>query len=319
MAKRERGAVEAGVSPASTGAARVALVGCGRWGRHILRDLVDLGCEVVVADTAEGSRCYALEMGAAVVDDARKLPSVAGIVVATPTATHATVLEILLPRRVPIFCEKPLTTNGAEAARLAERAGDRLFIMDKWRYHPGVEMLRDLARSGEIGPVQGLETVRHGWANPHTDVDAVWILAPHDLSIALEILDELPAPRAATGERRNGYAIALSGVLGTSPWVQIDVSVAAPALRREVRLHCRDGVAALPDAYSDHIEITRPGAGVERWPVSTELPLRRELEAFLAHLGGGPPPRSRAADGAIIVQRLEQLRALAGLDGDGSP
>ena len=304
----------AGETPAST--RTLALVGCGRWGRNILRDLIDLGCQVVVADAAEDSRRHAREPGAAVVADARELPSVAGIVVATPTATHATVIEALLPRQVPIFCEKPLTANGIDAARLAERAGDRLFVMDKWRYHPGVEMLRDLARSGEIGPVQGVETARHGWANPHTDVDAVWILAPHDLSIALEILDELPVPHTASGERHNGCAVALRGVLGRSPWVTIDVSVATRELRRAVRLHCRDGVAAFPDGYGDHIEIARRNAAIERRPVSTELPLRRELQAFLAHLDGGPPPRSCAGDGAAIVRRIEELRALAGLDGE---
>jgi hypothetical protein len=48
--------------------------------------------------------------------------------------------------------------------------------------------------------------------------------------------------------------------------------------------------------------------------VSSELPLRRELHAFLAHLGGGPPPKASAADGAAIVRMVERLRGLAGLD-----
>jgi predicted dehydrogenase len=294
----------------------IALVGCGRWGRNILRDLVALGCDVVVADTSGASRHHALQHGAiAVLDDARDLARISGIVVATPTTTHAAVIETLLPHGVPVFCEKPLTANGADAARLVHRAGDRLFVMDKWRYHPGVEMLRDVARSGEIGPAQGVETARHGWENPHTDVDAIWILAPHDLSIALEILGDLPPPDRADGARHDGAAVALSGVLGRSPWVKIDVSITQKA-RREVRLHCRDGVATLPDGYSDHVLIARHGGVSKRRPVSTELPLLRELRAFVAHVGGGPPPRSRAADGALIVQRLEELRALAALDGE---
>ena len=293
---------------------RLALVGCGRWGRHILRDLLELGCVVVVADASDEARRAAAAAGAvAVVHDAAELPAVSGVVVATPTGTHAPVLEGLLQRGVPIFCEKPLTADAASAERLAERAADRLFVMDKWRYHPGVEALRDLARSGELGAVRGLRTTRIGWANPHTDVDAVWILAPHDLSIGLEILGRLPEPRAAVGERLDGRAVGLLAVLGAEPWVAIDVSVASPSPRREVRLHCRDAV--LPDAYSDHLQIIRPGAPVERRPVSTELPLRRELRAFIAHLDGGAAPRSSAADAAAIVRALEHLRALAGLDG----
>jgi predicted dehydrogenase len=67
------------------------------------------------------------------------------------------------------------------------------------------------------------------------------------------------------------------------------------------------------------VEITRPGAALERRSVSTELPLRRELQAFLAHLAGGSPPKSDAADGAAIVETLEHLRILAGIDRDARP
>jgi len=54
------------------------------------------------------------------------------------------------------------------------------------------------------------------------------------------------------------------------------------------------------------------GGEAERRPISSELPLLRELRAFVEHLEGGPPPRSSAAGGATIVQRVEQLRGLAG-------
>jgi predicted dehydrogenase len=174
----------------------VGLVGCGNWGRLILRDLVALGCEVTVASPSDESRQRALEEGAiATVADAAALPDVAGIVVATPTITHADVLEVLLPRDVPMFCEKPLAPDPVRAWDLARRAADRLFVMDKWRYHPGVEELARIARSRELGPVVGLRTTRAQMGCPHDDVDTAWILAPHDLSIGLEILGSLPGRR----------------------------------------------------------------------------------------------------------------------------
>lgn len=300
-------------------ATRVALVGCGRWGRHILRDLLELGSAVIVADPSAEAQGHAAAAGAiSSVDDATALPEVAGVVVATPTSTHAVVLDALLARGVPIFCEKPLTADAAAAADLAERGGERLFVMDKWRYHPGIEALRDLARSGELGPVRGLRTTRTGCANPHADVDAVWILAPHDLSIAIEILGRLPEPRAAVGEQLDGRAVGLLGMLGDDPWVAVDVWAATVAMRREVRLYCRDGLAVLSDAYSSHVQIIRPGAPAEHRPIAPELPLRRELHAFLTHLAGGPPPKSGAADGAAIVSTLARLRALAGFDRRGT-
>src|SRR5262245_47248432 len=86
---------------------RVGLVGCGRWGRNILRDLASLGARVVVADPSEPARRAAIAGGAlAAVPAADELPEVDGLVVATPASTHAAVIEPLLPRGVPVFVEK---------------------------------------------------------------------------------------------------------------------------------------------------------------------------------------------------------------------
>ena len=301
---------------------RVGLAGCGRWGRHILRDLLSLGCEVHVAAVSEAGRRRAAEGGAAgVYGSVAELPEVAGYVVATPTATHAGVVGELLGRGRPVFCEKPLTHERESAERLARAGAGRLFVMDKWRYHAGVVLLAEIARGGELGPVVGLRATRAQWGNPHADVDATWILAPHDLSIALEVLGHIPAPRAATAERVGGVVTGLYGLLGAEPWMVLEVSARHPEFRREVRLHCRDGVAVLDDGYSEHVRVTRwtgeaklEDAPTELRPVPRELPLLSELRAFVGHLRGGPPPRSSAAEGAGVVAAIAELRRLAGLD-----
>jgi predicted dehydrogenase len=303
----------------------VALVGCGRWGRNILRDLIALGADVAIVDPSPAARAAALAGGAtaafARIDD---VPRIDGAVVATPTTTHAAALDALLPRAVPLFCEKPLTADAASAERLVAVAGERLFVMDKWRYHPGVEALRAVATSGELGRVQGLRTIRLGWDAPHADVDATWILAPHDLSIALEVLGRLPTAVAAVAEHAGGRVAGLTAILGHDPWLVLDVSVVRPGKRREVRLQCRAGAATLADAYSDHLLIEHldgagQSAGVQRRPLPSELPLRRELAAFLDHLSGGPPPKSSAAEGAAIVRTLACLHELAGVGGKAEP
>jgi predicted dehydrogenase len=294
----------------------IALVGCGRWGRNILRDLIALGCPVTVADPDEAARRAAVEAGAvAAVAGASLLPRVDGIVVATPTSTHAEVVESLLARDVPVFVEKPLTADPESALRLAAAAPDRLFVMDKWRYHPGVEALAAVARSGELGPVVGLRSTREGWGSPQADVDPIWTLVPHELSIAVEVLGLLPQPRAAYADRVDGRLLGLVGLLGDTPWFKCEVSTRQTAYRREVHLHCRDGVATLPGSDSDHIVIAR-GTGeappqVEQRAISRELPLQRELAAFVRHLEGGPSPRTSAADGAAIVSVVAELAVLA--------
>jgi predicted dehydrogenase len=299
---------------------RIGLVGCGSWGKFILRDLVALGCEVRVVARSERSRTFAQEGGAStVVRTIAELPTVDGVVVATPTSSHAEVVEEALKRGVPIFVEKPLTDHPADAARIAAAAPDLVFVMDKWRYHPGVELLGVIARERELGEVIGLRTTRIGWGNPH-EVDAIWVLAPHDLAIGLEILGALPDPRSAVADASDGSAAGLVGVLGSEPWHALEVSARAIDRRREVTLVCKGGVATLRDGYSDGIQIAHgatPEGAAELKPevrrISTELPLLRELRAFVEHLGGGPPPRSAAADGAAIVRVVSELRSLAGL------
>ena len=300
---------------------RVALVGCGRWGRHVLRDLVALGCETVVVARSETSTRAAIEGGAgAVVRSVGEIPEVAGAVVVTPTTTHAEVVDELVDRDIPIYVEKPLTDDPQSAADLAARAPGRLFVMHKWRYHPGVEALSWIARSRELGPVSGVKTTRVGWGNPHGDVDGVWMLAPHDISILLEILGTIPEPRAARAETVGALVTGLVGLLGDDPWGAIEVSIAHSDRRREIRVICEDGIAVLPDPYADHVLITRgelmgPNASPqsERRGISTELPLLRELRAFVEHLGGGEPPKSSAKEAADEVAAIGRLRELAGL------
>jgi predicted dehydrogenase len=293
----------------------VGLVGCGHWGRHILRDLKLLECTVHVVARSDASVERARAGDAdTIVTTSAELPDVAGIVVAVPTNLHADIIDQVLPRGVPVFVEKPLTDDPDAARRLGACPG--LFVMDKWRYHPGVEALRDLARSGDLGAPTLLTTVRHSRFNPHSDVDAVWILAPHDLAIILEVLGSLPAARTAVGESR-GLDASLVAVLGDDPPCVVHISSRTAEHRREIRVHFREAVAMLLGGYEDAVQVRHdvPGAEprIERIPISTELPLLRELRAFVGHLDGGPPPLSSAADGAAVVERIAELRALAGI------
>jgi predicted dehydrogenase len=293
---------------------QIGLAGCGEWGRHILRDLRLLGCDVHVVARSAASRGRAEEGGAAsVVASVEELPEIGGAVVASSTISHAAVAEALLGRGIPVFVEKPLTADVGEAERLAAIEGGRLFVMDKWRYHAGVEALAEIARSGELGSVIGLRSTRISWGHRFDDVDTVWIHAPHDLAIALEILGTVPAARSAVGERADGSLRGILAFLGDDPWFAVEISATASERRREIKLACEGGVAWLADAYADHVAVAPAGVDEpDRRPISSELPLLRELRAFVEHLDGGPPPRSSAAEGVEIVRRIAELRALAG-------
>ena len=65
-----------------------------------------------------------------------------------------------------------MTSDVASAERIVAQAGDRVFVMDKWRYHPGIEMLRQQVRSGRLGRPIALRSYRWGWSLTHDEVDA---------------------------------------------------------------------------------------------------------------------------------------------------
>lgn len=300
----------------------VGLVGCGRWGRLVLRDLVTLGADVSVV-TNRNARIAAESGAKQVVGSVRDLPAVDGVVVVTPTGTHADVLEQLLPRGVPLYCEKPVCDDAERARRLLSAGGGRLFVMDKWRYHGGVLELARIARTGELGRVVGLRTTRVGYGHSHADTDCIWTLLPHDLSIALEIFGRLPPPRSAVADRSDRMVLGLTVISAEEGgvWHVAEVGARSHVRQRVVTLVCADASATLQDAYGDHLVITEtpPGDGVAaeprpiRRPIPTDMPLLAELAAFIGHLEGGPPPKSSAAEAAESVATIAEIRRLAGI------
>ncbi|MGH3136521.1 MAG: Gfo/Idh/MocA family protein [Gaiellaceae bacterium] len=290
----------------------VGLVGCGHWGVNILRDLRTLDCDVRVVVRSDASVARAREGGAAaVVPEIAELGAVDGIVTCTPIETHAAVIEEALAADVPVFTEKPLCDDAGDAARLAALAPDRLFVMDKWRYHAGIGVIADIAATGRFGSVHGLRTVRVQPDNRHAE-DAIWVLSPHDLVIALEVLGEVPRPRAASGQWAEGRLITMHALLETDRgWHALEVSERAPATERRIELHCDEGVAVLGGGWDEHVLVHLTRGRTERLEAPGELPLLAELRAFVGFLDGGLPPKSSAAEGAAVVEVIAALRALA--------
>lgn len=293
----------------------IGLIGCGRWGRFILRDLVALGCDVTVVARSAESRRRAAEGGArAVVGAVGELEGAKGVVVATPTSTHASVLWQALDLGTPIFVEKPLTDDPSEAAALLARAGDRVFVMDKWRYHAGIESMAAMVRSREFGSVRAITTRRLSWGQAHDDVDGVWIMLPHDLAIVREIAGFVPAAIAAVGSRGTGKDAMLTGFLGPDPVCVVEVSTLSPIRERRVLVEFDEAVVLLEDAYSAALRVRRPGSSDEELrDLADEMPLLKELAVFIAYLEGGPAPRSSAAEGELAVRRIAELRSMAGI------
>ncbi len=290
-------------------------MGCGRWGRHILRDLVALGSDVtVVARSPETRQRAAAGGAAAIVGTVDELSGVAGIVVATPTSTHADVVAAALDLDVPVFVEKPLTDDPVSARLLCARAPERLFVMEKWRYHPGIEAMAAMRSSGEFGRLRTIHSTRLSWGHDHDDVDGIWILLPHDLSIIREIAGRLPSAIAAVGHVSSPQDAHLIGLLGPDPFAMVEASSISLVRERRVIAEFEEAVVMLADSMAAGLQVRRIATGEESFvPLPADMPLEKELRAFVGFLRGGAPPRSSAPEATETVERISELRALAGI------
>lgn len=295
---------------------QIGLIGCGNWGKLILRDLVSLGASVFAVARSDASRKRAEEYGASkIVGNIQDLPKLDGVVIAIPTPANHNILAQLAERHIPVFVEKPMTSSLAEAESL-HHMRDYIFVMDKWRYHTGIIKLREIVNNGRIGELQKIQCIRWGWKSKPRQVNAIWYLMPHDLAIVSEILGYLPPVLSARLELYEGVPSGGTAILGRSPWVEISVSERRPNHERIVRVHGDQAMAVLPDSYSKTIDIydyngsfTKPEP--EQIPISEEMPLKSELAAFLGYLDGGPAPKSNYDSGKDIIEAIERVHELA--------
>jgi predicted dehydrogenase len=184
--------------------------------------------------------------------------------------------------------------------------------MDKWRYHPAILKLGEIAESGALGRPRGLRTIRVQPDNRHED-DATWVLAPHDLAIALEVLGEVPRPKAAAGIWDGERLVTLRAMLESDrSWHVMEISERATRVERRVELHCEEGVAILGGGWDEHVVVHSRDGQSERLETPGELPLLAELRAFVGYVAGdGGSPKSTVAEAAAAVHAIAAMRSLA--------
>lgn len=303
----------------------IGLFGCGRWGKHILRDLIELGANVhVVCLSSDVTMKEALEKGA--ITSGTALPESIefdAFVVATPTATHAAVLIDLARKGKPIFVEKPLTADVESARYLAANFPKQIFVMDKWRYHPAVDRIRQLNVSGHLGRILAIKSERWQWHQPHDDVNALWILLPHDLSMAQHILGFIPPVKQAVSTVFGQPEIGVSALLeetSNGPGVHISIGIASPEYSRRLLVIGSEATVELGGTYNKGLTLRkgRPGsreAEEEEIAIPQSMPLFDELEAFLKYVAEeGEAPMSSLEEGLLVVERIAEIERMVHLN-----
>ncbi|AMY02067.1 Gfo/Idh/MocA family oxidoreductase [Mesorhizobium ciceri] len=177
---------------------RIAVLGCGYWGSNHIRTLKALGALHAVSDTnrarAEGfaseQDCLAIEPDQLFVRD-----DIDAIVMALPPQFHADLAVRAVENGKDVLVEKPIALTVADAERAVQAAKDngRVFMVGHvLRFHPAFETLKGLIDKGELGEVRYIHSHRLGLGKFHTENDALWDLAPHDLSMILAITGTEP-------------------------------------------------------------------------------------------------------------------------------
>ena len=186
---------------------RVALVGCGYWGKNLVRNFHALGSLEMVCDPTEGGRSMARELvpGVAVSDDlgaVLEANEVDAVALATPAETHFDLGCRILRSGKDLFVEKPmaLTSQEGEVMRaVAEENGRILMVGHLLEYHPAVLKLRDLIESGELGKVNYVYSNRLNFGKVRTEENALWSFAPHDVAVILRLFGASPVQVTACG------------------------------------------------------------------------------------------------------------------------
>lgn len=316
---------------------RVALIGCGRWGRNIARVLARLGAlEVIVDPAAEALKPYADELG---VRTAQKLDAafndkVDAVAIAAPAGDHARLAHRAIEAGKPVFVEKPLALDLEEAERLAEAAKARelpVMVGHLLQYHPAFVTLKAMVAAGEIGELRHVTSHRLNPGSIRTEENALWSMAPHDFSMILGLVGAEPDQVATLPVRVVDPAIPdqffvqlcfPGGITG-----EANVSWISPYKEHKLTALGTKGALVFEDSapdrarklviYRDYVDTSGwvprfvRGEGVPvDWPA--EEPLEAEMRAFLSAVrGDAAANRTDPREAVPVLSLLHRASAAA--------
>lgn len=308
----------------------VAVVGAGYWGANLVRNFHQLGALHVVCDSSAERRAEVQTKypGVRVCADVAELwadQTVNAVVIATPAATHYALAKQALLAGKDVFVEKPLALHqheGAELVQLAAQLQRILMVGHILQYHPAVEKLHDLIRQGVLGRIQYIYSHRLNIGKIRTEENILWSFAPHDISVMLRLLGEMPVDVAAHGGSYLNSRVPdvtmttlrfASGVRG-----HIFVSWLHPFKEQRLVVVGDKKMVVFDDASPDRklVAYAHSVEWIERRPVARkadaeviavepEEPLRRECAHFVECVVTRQTPRTDGREGLAVLTVLD--------------
>jgi predicted dehydrogenase len=316
---------------------RIAVLGCGYWGSNHVRTLKALGALYAVSDANRArAQGFASEQGCLAIDSDELFadPNVDAVVMALPPQFHADLAVRAVEAGKDVLVEKPIALTVADAERAVQAARDnrRIFMVGHvLRFHPAFEKLKTLIDQGEFGEIKYIHSHRLGLGKFHTENDALWDLAPHDLSMILAITGaepiEVRGEGAALLDHLSDFAhLHMRFPNGTRS--HLFTSRLNPYRERRLTVVGTKSMAVFDDVetWEKKLAVYRHAVWQDsgQWafttneptyvPVEQGMPLTRELEHFIGCIGSRGEPRTDGEE-AIAVLRILTAGTIAHVGG----
>ena len=176
----------------------IAVVGCGHWGKNLVRNFYELGalssiCDPDLSIANTFAKKYEVKNNSytEILDD----PNIKGIVLAVPAQLHASMAVDAMNKGKHVFVEKPLAMNENEAKLMivtAEKNNVQLMVGHLLQYHPIFKTIRKIVDSGDIGELNYIYSNRLSFGKVRSEEDVIWSFAPHDISMILSLIGKDP-------------------------------------------------------------------------------------------------------------------------------
>jgi predicted dehydrogenase len=306
---------------------RVAVLGCGYWGSNHIRTLKALGALHAVSDAnrarAEG---FASDQDVEAIDPDELFGrgDVDAVVMALPPQFHADLAIQAVEAGKDVLVEKPiaLTVPDARRAVAAAEANGRVYMVGHvLRFHPAFEKLKELIDAGELGEVRYIHSHRLGLGKFHTENDALWDLAPHDLSMILAITGQPPSEIHGEGAALLDHLSDFAHVHMRFPSglrSHLFTSRLNPYRERRLTVVGTKAMAVFDDVepWERKLAVYRHAVWQDsgQWAFTTNepsyvairqgMPLTRELEHFLDCIKTRAAPRTSGEEGIMVLDIL---------------
>jgi UDP-2-acetamido-3-amino-2,3-dideoxy-glucuronate N-acetyltransferase len=309
---------------------RIAVLGCGYWGKNLVRNFHDLGSLELVCDVAEEGCLKAKELAPNVrcsqtFETAFEDPTIDGVVLATPAETHESLTVAALKAGKHVYVEKPMALNVGQGIRMQAYASESkriLMVGHILEFHPAVLRLRELIRDDILGKVRYIYSNRLNFGKIRTEENSLWSFAPHDIAVILRLFDDSPIEVTSVGGSyvTSGLADVTVSCLRfkSGQRAHVFVSWLNPFKEQKLVVVGEKKMAVFNDMSIDQkLVLYDQSVGIEdELPVlrkgETEIielpkvePLREECRHFLDCIRNGETPLTDGSSGVSVLRVLE--------------